>query len=275
MQRALKLEPDNPSIKEELQKAEALALEHSKRSKPTRPVPSLPNPRTRRVPIEIVDTPPTTGAQNDLLTSVSSRPLNRPAQATLLTNAARIPDTETPENQQPEQKPPQGSFHETKQTRSAKYGGGIFRSSGSHTIFKSETTSAIHTKPQTDHPPRPPMNLAAFTRSWSTLKTDKHKWALLQQVPPVSLSHFFGSSLEADTLSSMLDVLFTVLSVSESEAGLVKEYMVCLPRVPRFFLIYTFLRRDDKNRAKDIWTLLDGAGITSEEDNDAKKLWDV
>ena len=73
----------------------------------------------------------------------------------------------------------------------------------------------------------------------------------------------------------MLDVLFTVLSASESEAGLIKEYMVRLPRVPRFFLIYTFLRRDDKNRAKDIWTLLDGAGITSEEDNDAKKLWDV
>lgn len=51
--------------------------------------------------------------------------------------------------------------------------------------------------------------------------------------------------------------------------------MVCLPQVPRFFLIYTFLRRDDKNRAKDIWKLLDETGVTGDGDNDAKKLWDV
>jgi hypothetical protein len=119
------------------------------------------------------------------------------------------------------------------------------------------------------------MNLAAFTRSWNTLTTDKHKWTLLQQIPPASLSHFFGSSLEADILSSILGVLLTVLSADESEKSLVKEYMVCLPQVPRFFLIYTFLRRDDKNRAKEIWTLLDGADVTSEEDKDTKKLWDV
>ena len=60
-----------------------------------------------------------------------------------------------------------------------------------------------------------------------------------------------------------------------SERGLIKEYMVYLPQVPRFFLIYTFLRRDDKNHAKEIWTLLDGVGVTGEEDKDTKKLWDV
>ena len=48
-----------------------------------------------------------------------------------------------------------------------------------------------------------------------------------------------------------------------------------LPQVPRFFLIYAFLRRDDKNRARDIWTLLDIAGVTSEEDKDTKRSWDV
>lgn len=119
------------------------------------------------------------------------------------------------------------------------------------------------------------MNLAAFTRSWKTLTTDKHKWTLLQQIPPASLSHFFASSLEADILSSILGVLLTVLSSGESEQNLIKEYMVCLPRVSRFFLIYTFLRRGDKDRAKEVWRLLDGAGITSEEDDDTKKLWDA
>jgi len=269
------LEPDNSSIKEELQKVEVLALEHSKRSESARPVPSLPKPRTRRIPIEIVDIPPTTGVQDDLLTPVSSRTLDRPVPIASPTKVEPISDADTPENEQPDQKPPQSSFHETKQTRSAKYGGGIFRSSGSHTIFKSETPPVPRTKPQIDQPPRPAMNLAAFTRSWNTLTTDKHKWTLLYQITPASLSRFFGSSLEADILSSILGVLLTVLSAGESEPNLVKEYMVCLPQVPRFFLIHTFLRREDKNRAKDIWTLLDVAGITSEGDKDTKRLWDV
>jgi len=119
------------------------------------------------------------------------------------------------------------------------------------------------------------MNLAAFTRSWNTLATDEHKWTLLQQIPPASLSRFFGSSLEADILSSILGVLLTVLSAEGSEQSLVKEYMVFLPQVSRFFLIYAFVRRDDKNRTNDIWTLLDVAGVTGEEGNDAKKLWGV
>ena len=271
------MEPDNPSIKEEIQKVEALTLEleHLKRSKPARPTPPLPKLRTRRVPIEIIDAPPTIGAQGDLLIPVSSRPLDRPVPTASSMNVAPTPDAETPEDEQPEEKPPQNSFRDAKQTRSAKYGGGIFRSSGSHTIFKPETSPALHTKPQTGQPHRPSMNLAAFTRSWNTLTTDKHKWTLLQQIPPVSLSRFFGSSLEADILSSILGVLLTVLSVGGSEQNLVKEYMVFLPQVSRFFLIYTFLRRDDKDRAKEIWTLLDVAGVTGEEGDDAKKLWDA
>ena len=268
------MEPDNPSIKEELKKVEVLALEHSERSKPARPASSLPKPRTRRVPIEIVDTPPTTSAQDDLLTPVSSRPLDRPVPIVSPTNATLLSDTETPENKQSEQKPSQSTFHETKQPRSTKYGGGIFRSSGSHTIFESETSSIPRTKSQTNHPSRPAMNLAAFTRSWNTL-TDKHKWVLLQQIAPASLLHFFGSSLEADILSSILGVLLTVLSAGESERGLIKEYMVHLPQVPRFLLIYKFLRSEDKDRAKDIWTFLDGAGVTGEGDKDTKKSWDV
>jgi hypothetical protein len=275
LRRALKLEPDNPSVKEELKKVEALTLEHSKRSKPALPTSPLPKPRTRRVPIEIVDIPLTTSTQDNLLTPVSSRPLDRPMPAVSPTSATPISDTETPENKQPEQKPSQSTFHETKQTKSAKYGGGIFRSSGSHTIFKSEPSSVHRTKAQTDKPSRPAMNLATFTRSWNTLTTDKHKWTLLQQIAPTSLSRFFGSSLEADILSSILGVLLTVLSASESERGLIKEYMVYLPQVPRFFLIYTFLRPDDKNRAKDIWTLLDRVSVTGEGDKDTKKLWDV
>ena len=269
------MEPGNPSVKEELQKVEALALEHPKRSKTARPAPPLPVPRTRRVPIEIIDVPPTTYPRGDLLAPVSSRPLHRPVLAASLMNTVPIPDAEVLGNEQQEQKPPQGSFHETKQTRGAKYGGGIFRSSGSHTIIKPETSPALRAKPQTDQLPRPPLNIAAFTRSWNTLTTDKHKWTLLQQIPPVSLSGFFGSSLEADILSSILSVLLAVLSAGEAEQSLVEEYMVCLPQVPRFFLIYTFLRRDDKNRAKDILRLLDGAGVTSKEGDGTKELWDA
>lgn len=213
-----------------------------------------------------MDTPPTAAAQDDLLTPVSSRPLNR--------ELPTIPVSDTPENGQPEQKS-ESTFQETKKAKSTKYGGGIFRSSGSHTIFKLEPPSAPHTKPQTEKPPRSVMNLAAFMRSWNTLTTDEHKWALLQQIPPASFSRFFGSSLEADILSSILGVLFTVLSSRRSKQNLVKEYMVYLPQVPRFFLIYAFLPRGDKDRAKDIWRLLDGASVASEEDEDAKKLWDV
>lgn len=250
-------------------------LVHSKRSKSARPASSLPKLRTRRVPIEIIDTPPPVGAQEDLLTPVSSRSLDRPTSTVSRTNITPTTDAESPANRQPEQTPSQSTFRETKQTRSTKYGGGIFRSSGSHTIFKPETSSVPRTKPQTGQPAWPAMNLVAFTRSWNTLTTDQRKWTLLQQIPPASLPRFFGSSLEADILSSMLGVLLTVLSTGGSEWRLIKEYMACLPQVPRFFLIYTFLCRDDKNRAKEIWTLLDGGCAASEEDKDTKKLWDV
>ena len=272
------MEPDNPFIREEIQKVEALTLEleRQKLSKPARLTPPLPKPRTRRVPIEIVDAPPTTGAQDDLLIPLSSRPLDRSVATAPPIDIAPTPDTATAEDEQLEQKSPQISFRDAKQTRSAKYGGGIFRSSGSHTIFKPENFSLLPTRPQTDQPrPLPPMNLAAFTRSWNTLTTDKHKWALLQQIPPVSLSRFLGSSLEANILSSILGVLLTVLSVEGTSQDLVKEYMVFLPQVSRFFLIHTFLRRDDKDRVKEIWTLLDVAGVTGEDDNEAKKLWGV
>lgn len=249
-------------------------LEHAKQSGPARPAPSPLKPRTRRVPIEITDTPPTANPKDNLLVSVSSRPLDRPSPTVSPMNVALASDSGTPESKRLEQQYPQSTFHETKQTRNTKYGGGIFRSSGSHTIFESET-SAPRTKPQTDQPPRSGMNLAEFTRSWNTLTTSRHKWILLQQTPPAALSRFFGSSLEADALSSVLSVLHTVLSSGESEQTLVKEYMVCLPLVPRFSLIYTFLGREDKIRAKEIWTLLDDAGVTSEEDKDIKKSWDV
>ncbi|KAF9651571.1 hypothetical protein BDM02DRAFT_3090710, partial [Thelephora ganbajun] len=275
LRHAIELEPDNPSIREELQRVQKLALEHLKRPKPTRSALPLSKPQTRRVPIEIIDTAPATSVQDDLLTPVSSRPLNRPVAATSLVDAAPISGTQALENKRPEQKPPQNPFHETKQTRNAKYGGGIFRFSGSHTIFRSETSSIPRPKPQAGRLPRPAMNLAAFTRSWNTLTTDKHKWTLLQQIPPVSVSRFFGSSLEADILSSILGVLLTVLSAGKSEQSLVKEYMVYLPQVPRFFLIYTFLRGGDKDRVKEIWASLDGAGVTSDDDKDIKKLWDV
>lgn len=238
-------------------------LEYAKRSKPPCPTSPLPKSRTRRVSIQVIDVPPTTTTQDDLLTPVSSRPLNQPLSTTFVSG--------TPENKQLGQKYPR----ETKQAGSTKYGGGIFRPSGSHTIFKSEPSSAPHTKAQTDQPPRSVVNLAAFSRSWNTLTTDKHKWTLLQQIPPASLSRFFGSSFEADVLSSILSVLLAALSSGEPEQSLVKEYMVSLPQVSRFFLIYTFLRRGDKDRAKEIWAFLDGAGITNEEDEDTKKLWDI
>ena len=76
-------------------------------------------------------------------------------------------------------------------------------------------------------------------------------------------------------LSSILSVLLAVLSSGGLEKSLVKEYMVYLSQVPRFLLIYAFLRRGDKDRAKEIWKELDGAGFTSEEDEDTKRSWDV
>ena len=142
-------------------------------------------------------------------------------------------------------------------------------------MFKRETSSAPHTKRQKDQPPPQVISLAAFTRSWNALTTDERKWVLLQQVSPASLSRFFGSSLETGVLSSILCVLLTVASSDESERILVKGYMVFLPLVPRFSLVYALLRRDDKNRAKDIWALLDGAGAANEEDMEIKKSWGI
>lgn len=275
LRRALKLEPDNRSLREELQRVQARVLEHVKLLKSARPTSSLPKPRTRRLPIEVVDTPPTIGAQGDFLVPVSSRPLlDRSLPSTSLIQIPPVSDRENPKSERSGQQS-QSTLHGAKQAGDPKYGGGIFRSSGSHTIFKRETSSAPHTKPQKDQCPPQVITLAAFARSWNTLTTDERKWVLLQQVSPASLSRFFGSSLEADVLSSILRVLLTIASSNESDRSLVKGYMVFLPLVSRFSLIYTFLHRDDKNRVKDIWALLDGAGATDEGDREIKKSWGV
>ncbi|KAI0061594.1 hypothetical protein BV25DRAFT_1991962 [Artomyces pyxidatus] len=149
LQAALKLEPANSAVKSELAKVDGLIGKGKAKAKSAPIDIALPTPvKRRRIPITIVEpaeaSPSTVspaGKPDDLLNPVSSRPLD----ATRTT-------TSNPPPANPAPKP--ASFKEAKQAREttkpvSRPGGGIFRASGDHTIFKSSTSDAKQTPDRT------------------------------------------------------------------------------------------------------------------------------
>ncbi|KAI0051075.1 TPR-like protein [Auriscalpium vulgare] len=163
LQNALKLEPSNAPVKSELEKINGL-LSKSKtktqaKAKPIDLAPRAPaskaqttNPtpvKRRRIPITVVETPPAPAPSSsstsalasnttDLLQPVSSRPLTK-------TNA---PSSVQQDTELPKTRP--ASIQKVRETTqpSSRPGGGIFRASGEHTIFKRDAPPRASPQPQ-------------------------------------------------------------------------------------------------------------------------------
>ncbi|KAJ7897362.1 hypothetical protein B0H14DRAFT_3425379 [Mycena olivaceomarginata] len=175
LKEAAKLEPANQSVKQELSKG------HGKPRTAPVDVSSKPTPKRRRVPITIVEadgrrsTPapvdvpnassssaaktvskpapkPSTAEAPDLMKPVSSRPLNAPANGT---TPSTIPAPPPKPTAQPVPKP--SSFKDAKSARDSskpsRVGGGIFRASGEHTIFKTREAGQPAPAKQDTAPP--------------------------------------------------------------------------------------------------------------------------
>ncbi|KAG1743249.1 uncharacterized protein EDB91DRAFT_1247329 [Suillus paluster] len=284
--RASELEPSNQSVKQELLEVDRLIRQQQQQKRdstsPSRPitVPSVPAPaiRRRRVPIEIVEdgskvlhrhdaaedveTQPKELGDNGFLQPVSSRALPRsdepsssgvkPNQSTTQPLPRRTTSTRTQ------------TFKDAKQLRdtekSSRVGGGIFRSSGDHTLFARDEKMPGAAPATTSHSatvngtvPKASVTLFNFTKMWESHMKDEDRWNILSGIPPVSLPKMFQASLEPVLLSSMLQHFERVIDQHIAAPADVREYLVSLSKVQRFGTIMLFMNKDEKTLLKRLW----------------------
>ncbi|KAJ7070602.1 TPR-like protein [Mycena amicta] len=294
LRRAAALEPANQSVKQELERVAQLSQKQaSTKAKPTVTATQDPAPKRRRVPITIVepdgtrslvvpeaaDPPkakptlaptPSSAAENDFMKPVSSRPLgpttNGAATQTAPPKPASVPASST-------------SFKEAKTARDTSkpslVGGGIFRASGEHTIFKakSSTSPGKAESPETEKstpsaatPPatydgKTPTTLFEFTRAWEGTADPGVRLSLLLRFPPTSLPTLFQTSLDPALFVEIIDVL----RVSSTKTT-AKEYMHAFASVPRFGTVVRFLSASERQKVRGMWVDLgvgvDGDGLT-------------
>ncbi|KAG1749336.1 hypothetical protein EDB19DRAFT_1942430 [Suillus lakei] len=289
--RASELEPSNQSVKQELSEVDRLIQQQQQKhdyfglqrtSRPiTVPLEVAPAIRRRRVPIEIVENgsgashhrgaelaaeyakkQPKDLGDNGLLQPISSRTLPRSDE---LSSSKVNPDQSTaPPLLRQTTSIRTESFKDAKQLRDtakpSRVGGGIFRPSGSHTLFArdDEMSGAV---PVTTPPPatvngtvpKAPMTLFNFTKMWESHMKDQDRWNILSGIPPVSLPKMFQASLEPVLLSSILQHFARVIDQQIAAPDDVRKYLVSLSKVQRFGTIMLFMNKDEKMLLKGLW----------------------
>ncbi|KZT19993.1 TPR-like protein, partial [Neolentinus lepideus HHB14362 ss-1] len=101
-----------------------------------------------------------------------------------------------------------------------------------------------------------PLTLFAFTREWESAETNEERWYILTQIPPISLSSLFQTSLEPTLLVSMLTTFLHIIRVPGIPGNVkedVRQYMLSLARVPRFSIVLMLMSRSEKVVAKQVW----------------------
>lgn len=279
--RASELEPSNQSVKQELLEVDKLIQQQKQKhdsantSRPiTIPPGVVPAIKRRRVPIEIhenVSTPelkvkgaekqPDGLGNNDLLQPISSRALPRnhePSLSSVKPNQSTVPPLPRQTTSARIE-----SFKDAKQLRDtvkpSRVGGGIFRTSGNHTLFARDdemsgaapvTTSLpamVHSTVQA------PMTLFNFTKMWESHIKNEDRWNILSGIPPSSLPKMFQASLEPVLLSSILQHFKQVIDLQIAAPDDVRKYLVSLSKVQRFGTIMLFMNKDEKLILKGLW----------------------
>ncbi|KAI0078217.1 hypothetical protein K474DRAFT_1746054 [Panus rudis PR-1116 ss-1] len=211
---------------------------------------------------------------DELMKPISSRPLTSSSPAEKIQRDAQpaVPSTE------PRSSSPQRSKREPVTAPLPAVGGGIFRPNGNHTIITTKPNEASSgasvgtSSKASSEKKNTPTTLFTFLRIWESLSLPEQRWAFIQQISPTSLPAVFRSSLEATTLTSMLQTFQAVLQLSpnvDDDAQTIKEYMTNLPRVPRWSTILLFLGPDERKVIAGIWEKLP----TGDGDEKIKALW--
>ncbi|KAH9849532.1 hypothetical protein C2E23DRAFT_861936 [Lenzites betulinus] len=270
----LKLDPPNQLAKQELKKVQDLL-----KAIPNKPVQRTPidvstlgqpssalgtaSPKRRRIPIEIVDSEPSTSVapssskspDSTLLTPVSSRALNATPNTPVVSTQAPPAAPAAPSPTQP----PPPTFREAREAREAsRYRGGIFKADGTHKLFTAPTQAAAdsNTGAQTREPPQ---TLVSFMSIWRTLTTEEERWDVLRQIPAPRLPVLFKTSLDASILAAIIHTLRVALKSAPEDAArlaVVRAYMVNMPRVPRFATVSLMMSSEERADVLRIWEML-------------------
>jgi hypothetical protein len=89
----------------------------------------------------------------------------------------------------------------------------------------------------------------------------------VQQIPPGAIPGLFQTSLEAETLASVVKTLAAALDAAASESDLrlwVHAYAAAVAQVPRFQTLTLFMSTDEKAVARSMLGALDDAGMAVE-----------
>ncbi|EIN12462.1 hypothetical protein PUNSTDRAFT_141160 [Punctularia strigosozonata HHB-11173 SS5] len=266
---ALKIEPSNDSIKQELKRVDDLiAAKQSTAKKDLNVVPpplsgtsTTAQPKRRRIPITVVESDPPAASTStpkslDLLAPDSTRQV----QGNSVSPISSVPPAST-----------STSFKQAKEvrdsTKPSRAGGGIFRKSGNHTLVSTDAkirevkpepypstgaspvSKARLASPSTSTSIRSPVSLATFQRSWSAQKTAEDRWALLCQIPPAAVPSMCQTSLEPPLLVSILNTFSSLLDEhcdpNPDLVDHVREYMLALKEVPRFAMVALFMNQKE------------------------------
>ncbi|PFH53281.1 hypothetical protein AMATHDRAFT_45559 [Amanita thiersii Skay4041] len=320
---ALKFEPTNTSARNELEKLEQLiSAEQAKRSK-TASLPTSvslysasrsineSSPKRRRVPITIVEPaalhvfenpspkttlPPPTKAdsRSDTLTPISSGPLKGPIPAKPSASAtpsasslSEMPQTSQVASMTSNRSAEANSFQEAKRardgTKTARVGGGIFRSSGDNTVFpmRESAASPLYSKIEspstnagfksrdlaypvnvsiTNGSTRSPITMFSFTKAWESNRSTEERWKLITSISPTNIPSMCGSSLEPAQFISIMDVFLQVLEGNgkdEMTKTVIREYLRSFGSVPRFTTLLLFLSEKEKGLVQQLWNALE------------------
>ncbi|KAI0263415.1 hypothetical protein BC834DRAFT_1042892 [Gloeopeniophorella convolvens] len=299
LQRALKMEPNNEAVRTELARVDGLITSGKGKARSTPidvPAPPCPHHRVQAALRRAAD------PKDGLLNPVSSRSLHTPPEP------APVPSTSASASAGA---PKPKTFQEVKQAREGKVksagrvGGGIFRMSGKDTVFETREVSEVSDAPAPAPTPAPapapapslahiptpapapaptptpaalpalqaPRTLFEFTRAWDAIPASDPpaRWALLSPADraPCLAPRLFRSSLEPGLLAALLPAL------GAAPARAAREYLVALPRTPRFGTVVLFLSSAERAQARAVWDAVRdaSAGGGDEETAQAARAW--
>ncbi|KAI3621322.1 rna polymerase ii-associated protein 3 [Moniliophthora roreri] len=261
---AAKIEPGNQAVKDELGNIQVLTQKKaSKTTAQSVGSSAAPDPRRRRVPIQIIEASQgTPSAPQGTTTSAvqESSPAPPPAPAPALTTTE--PPAATAAT-------PPKTFQDAKRAReetkpSTRVGGGIFRASGKNTLFNSKEGSMVSSPPAPKPNVKTSANLFEFTKAWGSSNSSVERFQLIKNVEPSTYPSFFKTSLEPSLLISIVQTFLDILSsVSHSDAkSLVTRSMEGFLHVPRISTIALFLSGTEKDLVKRVLEKLDDASLT-------------
>ncbi|KAF9265179.1 hypothetical protein L218DRAFT_160232 [Marasmius fiardii PR-910] len=243
---ALRIEPNNQAVKDELEKLRNLSKDKTLVKGKSAPSKVLETPTgvRRRVPITIIEQgSPSNSSQ------VSEPP--KP-ESVVVSDAPEPPPGPSSSSAVPK------TFQDAKRVRDeakqlpARVGGGIFRASGKNTIFTPRT--AVTTPHSTSTPPtshstineKSVATLFDFNKAWLSLISSTDRFQLINRMSPSGYPSFFKTSLEPLLLVSIMQTYLDVIDADPNAVARVKESMEGFLHVPRISTIALFLSRKEK-----------------------------